>query len=103
MEGTLWLFREKLAKAGLIEKLFDRFDQHLAAQGYMARGGQMVDATIVPVPKRLTAVHGRAAIIGLSLPWQQHGDRSGPGGRSIRRRGPAERALSGVAKFPVHC
>ena len=47
---TLWLFREKLAKAGLIERLFDRFDQHLAAKGYMARGGQMVDATIVPVP-----------------------------------------------------
>ena len=47
---TLWLFREKLAKAGLIEKLFDGFDQHLAAKGYMARGGQMIDATIVPVP-----------------------------------------------------
>ena len=30
---TLWLFHEKLAKAGLIEKLFDRFDQHLAAKG----------------------------------------------------------------------
>jgi IS5 family transposase len=49
---TLWLFREKLAKASLVEKLFERFDQHLAAQGYMARGGQMVDATIVPVPKQ---------------------------------------------------
>ena len=49
---TLWLFREKLAKAGLIEKLFERFDQHLAAKGYIARGGQMVDATIVPVPKQ---------------------------------------------------
>jgi transposase, IS5 family len=49
---TVWLFREKLAKAGLIEKLFDRFDQHLAAKGYIARGGQMVDATIVPVPKQ---------------------------------------------------
>src|SRR4030081_3937315 len=36
---TLWLFREKLAKAGLIEKLFERFDQHLAAKGYIARGG----------------------------------------------------------------
>ena len=47
---TLWLFREKLAKAGLIEKLFDRFDQHLAAKGYMARGGQIIDASIVPVP-----------------------------------------------------
>ena len=30
---TLWLFREKLAKAGLIEMLFQRFDQHLAGQG----------------------------------------------------------------------
>jgi len=49
---TLWLFREKLAKAGLIEKLFDRFDQHLGAQGYIARGGQIVDASIVAVPRQ---------------------------------------------------
>jgi hypothetical protein len=48
----LWLFRETLAKAGLIERLFERFGQHLEAQGYIARGGQMVDATIVPVPKQ---------------------------------------------------
>ena len=47
---TLWLFREKLARAGLIEQLFDRFDQHLAAKGYMARGGQIIDASIVLVP-----------------------------------------------------
>jgi hypothetical protein len=49
---TLWLFREKLGKAGLIEKLFDRFDQHLGAKGYIARGGQIVDATIVAVPRQ---------------------------------------------------
>jgi IS5 family transposase len=49
---TLWVFREKLAQAGLVEKLFDRFNQHLNAKGYIARGGQMVDATIVPVPKQ---------------------------------------------------
>src|SRR5476651_2118785 len=49
---TLWLFRETLSKAGLIEKLFERFGQHLEAKGYIARGGQMVDATIVPVPKQ---------------------------------------------------
>lgn len=49
---TLWLFREKLAKAGLIQTLFERFGQHLEAKGYIARGGQMVDATIVPVPKQ---------------------------------------------------
>jgi transposase, IS5 family len=45
-------FRETLAKAGLIEKLFERFGRHLEAKGYIARGGQMVDATIVPVPKQ---------------------------------------------------
>ena len=49
---TLWLFREKLAEAGLIEKLFDRFNQHLCAQGYIARGGQIIDATIVAVPRQ---------------------------------------------------
>ena len=49
---TLWLFREKLAKAGLIDKLFERFGQHLEAKGYIARGGQMVDASIVPVPRQ---------------------------------------------------
>jgi transposase, IS5 family len=49
---TLWLFRETLAKAGLIERLFERFGQHLEAKGYIARGGQMVDATIVQVPKQ---------------------------------------------------
>ena len=49
---TLWLFREALGKAGLIEKLFERFGQHLEAKGYVARGGQMIDATIVPVPKQ---------------------------------------------------
>ena len=49
---TLWLFREKLARAGLIDKLFERFGQHLEAKGYIARGGQMVDATIVAVPRQ---------------------------------------------------
>jgi transposase, IS5 family len=49
---TLWLFRETLAKAGLVEKLFERFGHHLEAKGYIARGGQMIDATIVPVPKQ---------------------------------------------------
>ena len=38
---TLWLFREKLANAGLIEKLFDQFGRHLEAKGYIARGGAL--------------------------------------------------------------
>ena len=49
---TLWLFREKLARASLLEKLFERFGQHLEAKGYIARGGQLLDATIVAVPRQ---------------------------------------------------
>ena len=59
---TLWLFREKLAKAGLIERLFGRFDQHLEAKGYIARGGQIVDATIVPVPRQRNTRNENEAI-----------------------------------------
>jgi IS5 family transposase len=49
---TIWLFREALAEAGLIDKLFGRFGQHLEAKGYIARGGQIVGASIVSAPKQ---------------------------------------------------
>jgi hypothetical protein len=49
---TVWLFREALAKAGVVKNLFERFDRHLDAKGYIARGGQIVDATIVSAPKQ---------------------------------------------------
>ena len=51
--ATLWLFREKLAQAGVVEQLLDSFDQYLEANGYIARGSQ-VDATIVQVPDNRT-------------------------------------------------
>jgi transposase, IS5 family len=49
---TLWLYREALAKAGAVEELFDLFDGYLKEQGYLAMGGQIVDATIVPAPRQ---------------------------------------------------
>ena len=70
---TLWLFREKLAKAGLIPKLFDRFDQHLAAKGYMARGGQIIDASIVLVPTQRNSRDENAELQAGRTPagWKQ--------------------------------
>ena len=47
---TVWLYREALAKAGMVDELFAQFDGYLARQGYIARGGQILDASIVPVP-----------------------------------------------------
>jgi IS5 family transposase len=47
---TIWLFRETLTKAGKIEELFYFFDKFLDENGYKARKGQIVDASIVKVP-----------------------------------------------------
>lgn len=49
---TIWLFREALVKAGKINALFDRLKQHLEAQGFIARGGQIIDATMIEAPKQ---------------------------------------------------
>ena len=49
---TIWLFREMLTKAGAVEALFARFDAHLKEQGYLAMGGQMVDASIIEAPRQ---------------------------------------------------
>jgi transposase, IS5 family len=70
---TIWLFREALAQAGLIDKLFERFGQHLAAEGYIARGGQIIDATIVSVPKQRNSKEENEAIKAGKTPqgWEQ--------------------------------
>jgi transposase, IS5 family len=49
--NSVWLFRERLKKAGLFEALFKGFHAQLAAKGYEARSGQMIDATFVEVPR----------------------------------------------------
>ena len=51
-EKTIWLFREQLKEAGLIEKLFSRFDTYLRKSGFTARKGQIIDASIVEVPRQ---------------------------------------------------
>ena len=59
---TVWLYREQLDEAGLVDAHFDAFDAHLKAQGFLAMGGQMVDASIVPVPKQRNTRDENAAI-----------------------------------------
>jgi transposase, IS5 family len=49
---TIWLFREKLTKAGAIRGLFERFDATLRAAGYIAMSGQIVDASLIAAPKQ---------------------------------------------------
>jgi transposase, IS5 family len=52
---TIWLYREHLARAGAIERLFARFDALLRVKGWLAMGGQIVDATVIEARRpRLT-------------------------------------------------
>src|ERR1700749_5152067 len=38
---TIWLYREQLARAGALQRAFDRFDAMLRERGYLAMGGQL--------------------------------------------------------------
>ncbi len=51
-EKTIWLFREKLTKTGLVEELFKKFVSHLTDQGMLLHEGQIVDASFVLAPRQ---------------------------------------------------
>ncbi len=70
---TIWLFREALIEAKLVETLFQKFDRHLAGQGFIARGGQIIDATIVPAPKQRNSRDDNATVKAGKTPedWEQ--------------------------------
>jgi IS5 family transposase len=59
---TIWLFREKLTKAGAIRTLFERFDGALRAKGYIAMSGQIVDASLIAAPKQRNTDEEKKAI-----------------------------------------
>jgi transposase, IS5 family len=55
--NTIWTFREALTRAEIegrpaVEVLFKRFDAALRAAGFLAMGGQIIDASIVAAPKQ---------------------------------------------------
>jgi transposase, IS5 family len=59
---TIWLFREKLTKAGAIKTLFERFDATLREAGYIAMSGQIVDASLIAVPRQRNTEDEKKAI-----------------------------------------
>jgi len=51
-EKTIWLYRNKLAEGGWIDPLFEKFNRHLDKAGLKAQEGQIIDASIVEVPRQ---------------------------------------------------
>ncbi len=61
-ERTIWLFRERLVRAGAIDRLFERFEAALEAKGYLAMSGQILDASLVAAPKQRNSEGEKQAI-----------------------------------------
>jgi IS5 family transposase len=65
--NTIWTFREALTRAQIenkpaIEVLFARFDAGLRQAGFLAMGGQIIDASIVAAPKQRNTDEEKQAI-----------------------------------------
>lgn len=65
---TVWLYREGLEQAGVVDTLFKQVDGYLARQGYIARGGQILDASIVAVPRNHNTREENKAIKNNEMP-----------------------------------
>ena len=70
---TIWLFREQLKAAGLMEKLFKQFNDFLADNGYAAKQGQIIDASIVAAPRQRNSREENSMIKEGKTPddWQE--------------------------------
>jgi IS5 family transposase len=65
--NTIWTFREALTRAQIegqpaIEMLFTHFDGALREAGFLAMGGQIIDASIVACPKQRNTDQEKQAI-----------------------------------------
>lgn len=49
---TIWNYKNELAQAGMVEKLFRHLDKQLDQDGIIAHKGKMIDASFVEVPRQ---------------------------------------------------
>ncbi len=76
-DTTVAFFRQRLRKAGVIKELFEMFEAYLRSQGFQSRVSQIIDATLVPVPKQRNTREENAEIKAGRLPedWDEKADR----------------------------
>jgi IS5 family transposase len=59
---TLWRYKEGLKSAQVFDRLFDELLGQIAAEGYVARKGQIVDASLVAAPRQRNSREENARI-----------------------------------------
>lgn len=59
---AIWLYHEQLKQAGAMEELSHRFDKVLADKGFLAMGGQIIEATLIAAPRQKLTIEEKATI-----------------------------------------
>ena len=67
-EANLAAFKELLAKEGGAEAFFETVGEQQAAAGLKARGGQIIDATFITVPKTDLVKDGKETVKDCQVP-----------------------------------
>ena len=74
-KNTIRHFRNRMTETGTLKRVMKAFDWQLHKKGYIPMSGQIVDATLVPVPRqRNTDVEKEAVKVGKSAKeiWLDH-------------------------------
>lgn len=68
---TIWTFENRIGEAGA-KAIFDGVSAQLLKQGFIARGGQIIDATLVPAPRQRISREEKAMLGQGAMPaaWQ---------------------------------
>ncbi|TCJ11616.1 IS5 family transposase [Parasulfuritortus cantonensis] len=64
---TVWVFENRIGEAGA-QAIFDGVTAQLLKKGFIARGGQIIDATLVPAPKQHFSKDDKAQIKEDAMP-----------------------------------
>ena len=109
--NSIWNFREALTRARLdgvptIEALFRRFDGQLRAAGFIAMGGQIVDATVVAAPKQRNTEDEKRALREGRIPedWAKKPAKLRQKDRDARwtvKQGKAKPGLDGTPRIAI--
>ena len=70
---TIWLFKDMLTKAGIMEQLFSQFNRMLEERGIITHKGTIVDATFVDAPRQRNSCDQNKKIKNGEIPeeWQK--------------------------------
>lgn len=73
---TIWLFKDRLAKLGVMDELFDLFGSQLEEKHIITHTGTIVDATFVDAPRQHNTREENASIKKGEVPegWRDDGD-----------------------------